>query len=147
MRDLHNNLSVVRVLDAVLTAPTVDVDGDTDVDLQGYNGCEMVVVVGASGDTLSGSVYVSLELEESDDDSTYTDVADADMLGATGGGSGQFALINDPAEDDAVYTVGYIGDKRYLRLKVNVTGTHTNGIPLAACAIRGHGRHKGGEAV
>lgn len=145
MRDLHNNLSVVRVLDAATI--TADGAGDADVDLQGYNGCEMIVVVGASGDTLSGSVKISLELEESDDDTTYTDVADADILGATGAGSGQFALIDDPSEDDTVYSAGYIGDKRYLRLIVNVTGTHTNGTPIGACAIRGHGRHKVGKAV
>ena len=147
MRDLHNNVDVVRLLDPVLTAPTVDRDGDVDVDLKGYNSCEIVVAVGESGDTLAAGLNVSLELEESDDDSTYTDVADAQLLGATGGGSGQFALINDPAEDDTVYRVGYVGSKRYVRLKVNVTGTHTNGIPIGAVALLGRERHTGGQPV
>lgn len=147
MRDLHNNVDVVRLLDAVLTAPTIDRDGDVDVDTRGYNSCEIVVSVGVSGDTLAAGLNVSLELEDSEDDSTYSDVADAQLLGATGGGSGQFALINDPAEDATVYRVGYVGGKRYVRLKVNVTGTHTNGIPIAAVALLGRERHTGGPAV
>lgn len=146
MRDLHNNLGIVRVLDPAVRNSDVN-GGDADVDLQGYNGCEMIVVVGLSADTLNGSNTISLELEESDDDSTYTDVAAADMLGGNAGGTGQFALIDDAAEDDAVYSVGYIGDKRYVRLVVNFSGTHSTGTPIGACAVVGHGRHKVGQAV
>lgn len=146
MRDLHNNIGLVRVLDPAVRNADVN-GGDADVDLQGYNACQMVVVVGQSADTLNGSNTISLELEESDDDSTYTDVAAADMLGGVGGSSGQFALIDDPAEDDLVYSVGYIGDKRYVRLVVNFSGTHGTGTPIGAVAVVGHGRHKVGPAV
>lgn len=141
MRDIKTNLSVVRVIDP--DTFTADKTCDADIDLQGYEGCLVIVNVGASGDTLSGTVYWSLELEESDDDSTYTDVAAADMIGDNAGGSGQFALIDDPAEDDTVYSVGYIGSKRYLRVILNATGTHTNGTPIGAVAVRGLPRSVG----
>ena len=33
---------------------------------------------------------------------------------------------------------GYIGGKRYSRVQIDLTGTHTNGIPAAALAVLGH---------
>lgn len=140
MKDMYYPHSPVLALAAqVLTA---DADG-VDVDLQGYEGAQVIAVVGASGDTLSGSVYVELEVEESDDGVTYTDVADADLVNVVAGtNDGTFAKVDDPAEDDAVYHTAYIGAKRYIRVVANLTGTHTNGIPVGVLVNRGHGRHQ-----
>lgn len=139
MRDLHNNLKVSQLVDpATLTSDT----DSASVDMQGYDSCEMAVAVGESGDTLSGSVYWQLILEESDDDATFTTVAAADMLvkgnAITSPSGGVFALIDDAAEDDAVYKVGYIGGKRYVRVNVKPTGTHTNGTPIGVLGVQGN---------
>jgi len=95
--------------------------------------------VGASGETLSGSVKIELEIEESDDDSTFDDAEDADLSSSVSGtNAGTFAVIDDGAED-AVYTTSYKGDntkKRYVRPVINVTGTHTNGTPIGILAVR-----------
>jgi tRNA G37 N-methylase Trm5 len=87
--------------------------------------------VGDSGDTLSGSVMVELELEESDDNTTYTDCANAALENATTGATGAvtgtnlgtFAVIDAPTEDSAMFYVRYVGSKRYSRVVVNKTGT------------------------
>lgn len=136
MRDLYSNLSgESTVANAVLTTSA---DG-TVIDMQGFNSLMIIADVGASGDTLSGSVLVELEVEESDDDITYTDVADADLQNVVvGTNPGTFALIDDPAEDEAVYATGYLGNKRYVRAVANLTGTHTNGIPISIMALRGN---------
>ena len=136
LRDLYSNLGVQAAVDpAVMTA---DANGN-GIDTRGFDSVMLAASVGASGDTLSGSVKIELELEESDDDTTYTDVADSDLLNAVDGtNDGTFAVIDDPAEDDAVYLTGYRGTKRYVRVVVNVTGTHTNGTPIGAVAILGH---------
>ena len=130
--DLYNNLTVEQCITAeVLTA---DADG-AGIDLQGYEGCLFVANVGVSGDTLSGAVIIELELEESDDDSTYTDVADADMIGAVAGtNDGCWAFIDDPAEDDVVVKAQYLGKLQFVRAVVNVTGTHSNGTPISVTA-------------
>jgi len=131
-RDTYSRNDVIKAHEAeVLTA---DSNG-AGIDLQNRNSALISANIGISGDTLSGTVYVSVELEESADDITYTDVADADMANSTGGGSGQFALIDDPAEDDVVAITGYRGSKRYIRVVFNLTGTHTNGIPVSATVI------------
>lgn len=135
-RDLYNNLGVRMAVEPQVA--TADVTGDT-VDTLGYGSVMLAVPVGASGDTLSGSVKIELEVEESDDNSTWTDVADADLHNAvTGTNTGTFAVIDDPAEDDAVYVTGYRGAKRYVRIIANLTGTHTNGTEIAGVAILGH---------
>lgn len=101
-------------------------------DLLHHDGCRASVHVGDSGDTLSGSLDIQLELEHSDDDSTWSDCADTDITGAvTGSNTGTFAHIDAPGEDSAIFSTQYMGSKRYIRVVMNTTGTHTNGTPIA----------------
>ena len=135
MRDMHDNLSPVTSLDPLLR--TADANGSS-ADLRGYEGAMVVAHVGAEGDTLSGSLYIEFEVEESDDDSAWTDVANADLLGFVAGtNTGTFAKIDAAAEAPAIYRASYIGNKRYIRIVENVTGTHTNGTSTGALIIRG----------
>lgn len=137
-RDLKNNLKVTQLLDP----DTVTSDTATAaVDMQGYDSLMLVVAVGASGDTLSGSLYTELEVQHSDSPSSgFAACADADILDAiTGNNTGTFAKIDDAAEDDAAYKVSYIGNKRYVKVNINVSGTHSNGTPIGVVAIQGHG--------
>lgn len=132
--DLENITTAQQVIDPVVV--TADALSEA-IDMAGFNACNIAVLVGESGDTLSGSVYIELELQESDDNSTYTACADADITNAvTGTNTGTFALIDAAAEDDAVYQCKYLGDKQYVKVNVNVTGTHTNGTPIGAVAYK-----------
>ena len=119
---------------------TADQDG-VGVDTRGFDSTTIIFNVGITGDTLSSSVYLELEVEDSPDNSTWTDCADADLTNVTSettNNTGTVALINANAEDQAVFATGYIGDKRYVRGVVNITGTHTNGIEVGIIIINGH---------
>lgn len=142
MRDLHNNIKFIQTVDPVVASS--DTNGAT-VDRQGFESVEHIVFVGESGDTLSGSVYLELVLQHSDDDSTWSDVTSAaDVLVNADSGvsapnsSGVFRTIDAAAEDDAKYRIGYVGGKRYSRVQLDFTGTHTNGIPVCVAAALGH---------
>lgn len=114
-----------------LVAPTID-KNFTAVDLLGYGGCEVIVSMGNSGDTLSASVKAEFEIEHSDDNSTWTDCADADVVDTvTGTNTGTIAVVDAPAEDSTIFSTQYVGGKRYVRVVQNVTGTHTNGYAVA----------------
>lgn len=145
--DLHNNIAVVEALETIVVNDDTEGTGST-IDTFGYDALEMAVAVGQSGDTLSGSLKLELKLQHGDlaNGSDMAAVAQGDVLGnwATGG---IFATVDADGEDGAVYTVGYVGVKRYVRVFVDTTGTHTNGTPIGAVAILGHSRHKGGKAV
>jgi hypothetical protein len=136
LRDLYSNLNPVMAFEpAVVTA---DGNGAT-IDTRGYDSVMLVAALGATGDTLSGSVKIELEVEHSDDGSSWSDCADADLHKVvTGTNTGTFAVIDSNTEDQAVYSTGYRGTKRYVRMVANLTGTHTNGTEIAGVAILGH---------
>lgn len=139
-RDATTHIS--RVVSLANATYTTDQNG-TGVDISQYEGANVVAILGDSGATLSGTNFISLEMEESDNDTDYTNVADADMLGATGGGSGQFGLVNAPTEDLSVIAAGYRGTKPYIRGVANFEGTHGAGTPLTIIVERLWARHEG----
>lgn len=130
-------LEHVKCTSALLPAVrTADANG-ISIDRQGYSNVAFLFYVGAPGDTLSGSVKIEAELEESDDNSNWTDVANADVRSVATGATntGCFAVIDANGEASSMYRASYLGTKRYVRLVANVTGTHTTGTPSSAVAL------------
>lgn len=129
------NVSFTQLRECDLVAATVDANGSS-VDLLEADGCLLIISLGESNDSLSSSVYIEFEVETSDDDSTWVDAADADLSDSvTGTNTGTIAKIDDATEDAIVITSAYLGRERYVRVVVNVTGTHSNGTPLAIAAM------------
>jgi hypothetical protein len=124
-----------KVAFAISLAPavrTADANG-ASVDTQDSVGVAAVVHVGASGDTLSGTVFVDLELQHSDNGTDFIACLDSEIdAPVVGSNTGTFARIDAPGEANAIYKVGYLGQKRYVRVVQNLTGTHTNGIAMSA---------------
>ena len=141
MRDLASGLSAVTSIIPIVGNNDTEGTG-LGADLKGYEGALVVFEIGISADTLSGSVLLTLKVQESDDDSAYTDVAAADLIGGANA-----IVIDDAAEDAVIHVRGYNGAKRYLRAFVDFTGTHTNGTPISAVVVRGLPRHAGGQAA
>ena len=138
--DILNNVNIAQIIDPVTV--TADANSST-IDLAEFGIASIVTLVGESGDTLSGSVMIELEVQDSPDDSVWTACADTDITDAvTGTNTGTYAVIDAAAEDDAVFSTQYIGDKRYCRTVVNVTGTHSNGTPIGAVAMKSGGNYR-----
>ena len=137
MRDLANSIAVLATL--APAARTASADG-TGVDLKGFESATVIAEIGAEGITLSGTDYITFSLEHSDDDSTYTAVASADVVEGTVA-SGVFATYDADAEAPAVATIGYVGGKRYVRAVVGYEGTHGTATPTSAVIVKGHPRH------
>lgn len=138
-KDLKNGFSrAIGLAPQVKTADT----NCTGVNRSGYEAVAAHVQLGDSGDVLAAGTNVSLELQHSDDDATYVNVPEEQMIGAIAGTTtGQFALIDAPAEDQTIKTVGYVGVKKFVRVVLNFTGTHTVGIPVAVTYELGSPRH------
>lgn len=137
MKELLSYTSLAASL--ALATRTADANG-SGVDLQGYSSALVLGIVGPEGDTLSGSDSISIELEESDDNSTFTDVAAADMKiksPAVAGSSGQFGLADTNSEAPIVFQCAYLGSKRYIRVVDNRTGTHSTGTLTGGYVLRG----------
>lgn len=143
-RDLVHNLKpVVGLAPAVRTATALS----AACDMQGFESVAVRFHSGTFGDTASATLYTEAELQESDDNSTYTAVADSDLLfpsgksARTGNATGTFfqsKTTGGAADTAGLYEVGYRGSKRYLKVNVRLTGTHTNGTPTAVQFSLGH---------
>ena len=143
MQDLSNNIGLGNsIINAVKTA---DANG-TGIDLQGFEEATAVVSVGAEGDTLSGSVYFEVSLEHSDDNSTYTACVQTEIVNGTIAAGGIFLKLDgttggDPDTTGGQWQVGYVGGKRYVRLVLSKTGTHTNGTPISGMIVKSRPRN------
>lgn len=81
---------------------------------QKFNSALVIVQTG----TITDGTH-TVEVQESDDNSTFTAVADADLQGT------EPAIA--AANDNVIYEIGYRGMKRYLRVAVVTTGATTGG--------------------
>lgn len=122
MRDLHNAIST-----AVCIAPAANrtaTTNGTGVDLAGYRSAVGIVQLG----TITDGTWTP-KLEESDDNSSWGDVAAADR-------SGSFTARTS-ANDETVEEVSYYGSKRYIRITVEETVASTTGALFNALIVRG----------
>lgn len=120
-RDINSILDAQQsIRPAVLTANT---DGQS-VDLRGSDGALVAITIGAV--TGSPNATTAVTLEESDNGSSWTDVADADILG------------EEPVTFAAntAYQFGYKGTARYIRVTYT-KGGETNAA-IAAMVVRGY---------
>ena len=142
MQDLTHNIVVSNsIINAVKTAAA----NGTGVDLKGFEEATAIVDVGAEGDTLSGSVYFEISLEHSDDDSTYTDCVQADVINGTIAAGGIWLKLDgttggDPDTAGGDWQIGYVGGKRYLRLVLAKAGTHSTGTPISGVIVKSRPR-------
>ena len=142
MKDMSNSIATaVSLVSAVRTAGA----NGTGVDLQGYESATLIADVGAEGDTLGSSVYFEISLEHSDDNSTYTDVAQADIVNGTIAAGGIWLKLDgttggDPDTAGDTWQVGYVGGKRYVRLVLAKSGTHSNGTPISGMIVKSRPR-------
>ena len=137
MRDIRANIRHDQILDPAVLSGVAGKTNSASVDMQRFRQLSLYGLVGESGDTLSSSLRLYLQVEHSDDDLTWAACANADLSRTVAGeATGTFADVNAAAVDDAVYQTQYIGNKRYVRVVANRKGTHTTGIPVALLALR-----------
>ena len=120
MRDLESRLDVLASL-VPTGARTASANG-TGIDLQGYDGALVIV----NADTITDGTHTP-KVQESDDNSTFTDVASTDLVGT--------ALVAIAAA--SVQRIAYVGAKRYIRVVVTVAGATTGG-KYQAVVVRGY---------
>jgi len=139
-KEIQSDTKITQLFDPAIVQ--ADAGSIASIDTGTFESLLFVALIGASGDTIDGSNFIEIELEESDDDSVFTDVADEDVVGSVAGtNTGTMALINDSGELDTAYKAAYVGNKQYVRPVINVTGTHTNGTTIGIAAIQGHTRY------
>ncbi|MEL6310745.1 MAG: hypothetical protein AAFQ17_00005 [Pseudomonadota bacterium] len=134
LKDMHHGVEGAIVIPPAVYSADVEPDA---LDLQGYTGCEVFLTVGVGGITFNGSNRIEFILEDSDDNTAFEAVRPELILGAGEVTDGIVKSLTSAHAAAAVYRVGYVGYRRYLRLRVNFNGSHGTGTAITASAILG----------
>ena len=96
-------------------AKTASANG-ASAEVNEFHGACFVVDIGAWTDGTH-----TYAMQESDDNSTFTAIADGDLDGTE-------PVISDDSQDDTQVYIGYKGNKRYLRVALTVAGATTGAV-------------------
>jgi hypothetical protein len=134
-KDLHNNLHFVPLI-----APAAARTDDTAIvsaiiDTLGYESLELVLVTGTNTDA-DATFAVLVEDSDASDMAGNVAVADTFLLGTEVGAAFTFA------DDIECRKIGYVGNKRYVRMTVTPSGNGAGNIFLAGVAVLGNSRSK-----
>ena len=129
MRDLYNNIEVRRGF-----SPAAAVANDTAyvseiIDMQGFKSLVWLIVLGEIADA---NVTFTTLVEDGDDSglSDAAAVADSQLDPTEAIATPKFA------SDDSVRKIGYVGEKRYVRMTITPSGNGSN-LFLAIVALLG----------
>lgn len=131
MRDLHNNIHVLRGISPAAAGTDNTAYVSQIVDTLGYGSCEFVILTGTNTDA---DATFAVLFEDGDDSglSDHAAVDDKYLLGTE-------ALAGfNYADDNETRKIGYIGSKRYCRVTITPSGNNSGNIFLAAAWILGH---------
>lgn len=139
-KDNSDGFDVCQLTDPATSTTTVT---SSAVDLTPYNSATILFVFGAaSSDTLSGSDYWTLTIQESDTYNTgFTAVAAAEITNL----SANSVVVDANGELSTAYKIGYKGNAKYLRGVATITGSHTYGNEIAVLAILGDAKNGPGN--
>lgn len=127
-KDLYHNIGVVHLLDA--KDITTNDTKSSILDLAGFEGALILVNFGAITTPDSNS-YITPILQESDTtaDADFEAVDSGDILGG-------FTKIDAATKDQTTQVVGYVGNKRYVRVLLDITDGDA-GISHALVSVDG----------
>ncbi|MDO4952401.1 MAG: hypothetical protein Q4E34_01060 [Synergistaceae bacterium] len=106
------------------------------LDLVGGRDATIILELGAGGITFDTSNKIEFVLTHSDDNSNYEAVKTADIAGAAEITDGIVAALTAAHATATVEAIKYIGNKRYLKLLADFSGTHATGTALAATLVQ-----------
>ena len=131
MRDLANRLHFKPAIAPVAARTDNTAIVSTVLDTLGYGSAVLALVTGTNTDA---DATFTVLLEESNDSgmSGAAAVADADMIGTEVLASFTFA------DDVECRKLGYIGNKRYIRVTVAPAGNGAGDIFIAGVWVQGH---------
>lgn len=131
MRDLHNNIHTVPLIPPVAARTDNTAIVSSIIDRLGYDSVELVLITGTNTDA-NATFTVLVEDGNNSGLSDNVAVPDSELLGTEALASYTFA------DDAETRKIGYVGNKRYVRLTVTPAGNDAGNIFIAGVAVLGH---------
>ena len=127
MYDLHNDITPVVAINGSTVSTDTTTAGNA-IDMQGFESIEFLFYLHG----ITDGDFLPL-ITESDTDSNYVAVADADLIGTEAA-----AAFTTNTDDNKVSRIGYRGTKRYVKASIVSTNTATVGATFGCIAIKGN---------
>ena len=133
MIDKSKDIAVKELISpATLTADNTP----TAVDVSGARDAAIIIGVGVGGITFTASNKIEFVLTHSNDDTTYDNVTDSDVIGVIGVTGGIIKTLKTAHAAADVTKIGYVGNRKYVKLLADFSGTHGTGTPIAAYVLQ-----------
>lgn len=131
--DLCNNIHPLRALSPVAAGTDNTAYVSQIIDTAGFDSLTFITAIGANTDA---DVTFTVLIEDGDvaNLSDAAAVADSELIGTEALAGFAFG------DDDETRKIGYIGNKRYVRMTITPANNAAGNIFLAAVAILGHPR-------
>lgn len=152
MRDLGSYITVKRLVPEATntTSPAAVVIDRATVNANLYEGIALAMYAGAGGITFTGTNFLALKLEDSDDGVTYANVSAGSTLpganAAASGGqapdqNGYVRLLTSAkgSADGDPFKISYVGNRRFVRATIVYGGTHASGTLAGLWGVLGFG--------
>jgi hypothetical protein len=132
MRDLANSIYPKRGLSPVAAGTDNTAYVSQIVDTLGFDSCVFIALIGANTDA---DATFAVLVEDGDDSglSDHAAVADVDLIGTEA-----IAGFTAADDDNTVRKIGYVGNKRYVRVTITPSGNNSGNIFIAGVWILGH---------
>ena len=131
MRDLMNTIHTVNAIPPIAARTDNTAIVSSIIDTLGFGSLTFALAIGTNTDA-NATFAVTMDEGDASDLSGSNAVAAADLVGT-------YALAGYTfADDTETRKIGYIGNKRYVRLTVTPSGNDAGNIFLAGVAILGN---------
>jgi len=131
MRDLMNNIHILNAITPIAARTDNTAIVSAIIDVKGYDSLTFGLAIGNNTDT---DVTFAVTMDHGDNSglSDAAPVPAGDLVGTLALASFQFD------DDNESRKIGYVGNKRYVRLTITPTGNNAGNIFIAGVAILGH---------
>ncbi|EJC75556.1 hypothetical protein Rleg10DRAFT_5810 [Rhizobium leguminosarum bv. trifolii WSM2012] len=134
-KDLHNRVHFVPLIVPVAARTDNTPIVSAIIDTQGYESVEFALVTGTNTDT-NATFAVTVDEGDNSGLSDAVAVTNSKLIGTLAEAGFTFA------DDNECRKLGYIGNKRYVRVTVTPSGNDSGNIFISGVAVLGNSRSK-----
>lgn len=134
-KDIHNNLHFVPLIVPVAARTDNTAIVSAIIDTLGYDSVEFALITGTNTDT-NATFAVTVDEGDNSGLSDAVAVTNSKLIGTLAEAGFIFS------DDNECRKLGYIGNRRYVRLTVTPSGNDSGNIFIAGVAILGNARSK-----
>jgi len=127
-REIHNDIHVVPLIVPIAARTDNTAIVSAIIDTANYNSCEFVIVTGTNTDA-NATFAVTVDEGDASNLSDAVAVTDAKLVGTLALAGFTFG------DDNECRKLGYIGNKRYVRLTVTPSGNDAGNIFISGVAV------------